>query len=253
MKISIAQFKSIKGNVEKNISRHFHFIELAVANGADVVVFPELSLTGYEPTLAKELAVDPEDGRMEVFQEASNRDSIIIGVGIPTKKENGCCISMILFQPFLSRKCYHKKYLHADEEPFFVNGTNPEGSMIGDTDIALAICYEISVPEHAEDAFQQEAGVYLASVAKTGKGVEKAAERLAEISETYIMNALMANCVGTCNGEMCGGKSAIWNDEGGLLGQMDENTEGMLILDTATQEVISKRFDFQQKAGEHID
>lgn len=243
MKICIAQFKSFKGNVEKNISRHLKFIELAVANDADVIVFPELSLTRYEPTLAKELAVDPEDGRLEVFQEASNRNSIIIGVGNPTKMENKCCISMLIFQPFLSRQCYHKKYLHADEEPFFVSGTNPDDRKIGDTDIALAICYELSVPEHAEDAFQQRAGIYLASVAKSVKGVEKAVDRLAEISETYMMTALMANCVGMCDGEICGGKSAIWNDQGQLLGQLDVDSEGLLIFDTETQEVISRKLE----------
>jgi predicted amidohydrolase len=243
MKVAVAQTHPIVGNMESNISRHLQFIGLAAANDADVIVFPELSLTGYEPTLAKELAVDPEDGRLEVFQELSNRSSIIIGVGVPTKVENGCCISMILFQPFLSRQYYHKKYLHVDEEPFFVSGTNAGGLMLGETDIALAICYEISVPEHAEDAFQEGAGIYLASVAKTGKGVEKAAERLAEISETYMMTAFMANCVGTCDGEICGGKSAIWNDEGQFLGQLDEDSEGLLIFDTETQEVSSKRLD----------
>lgn len=52
---------------------------------------------------------------------------------------------MIIFQPEEERQVYDKKYLHADEKPFFVNGSHlPE--MLGDQkDISLAICYELSV------------------------------------------------------------------------------------------------------------
>lgn len=52
MKLIAAQIASIPGEIGKNISKHLDVIRLAASKGADVLVFPELSLTGYEPGLA---------------------------------------------------------------------------------------------------------------------------------------------------------------------------------------------------------
>ena len=49
MKICVAQTRPIKGDIQSNIDHHKRLIDLAVSNGADTVIFPELSLTGYEP------------------------------------------------------------------------------------------------------------------------------------------------------------------------------------------------------------
>lgn len=49
MKISIAQIEPIKGDIEKNLSKHLKFIEAASSGRSDLIMFPELSLTGYEP------------------------------------------------------------------------------------------------------------------------------------------------------------------------------------------------------------
>lgn len=56
MKICVAQTRPIKGEIDKNIEIHKKFIDLATSKGANMIFFPELSLTGYEPKLAKHLA-----------------------------------------------------------------------------------------------------------------------------------------------------------------------------------------------------
>ena len=61
MKIAVAQARPVKGDIQANISNHLKLIEQASLEGADAVFFPELSLTGYEPTLAKELAGNQDD------------------------------------------------------------------------------------------------------------------------------------------------------------------------------------------------
>jgi len=58
MKICVAQTRPVKGDIQSNIENHKKFIDLAVSGGADTIIFPELSLTGYEPELAKELATN---------------------------------------------------------------------------------------------------------------------------------------------------------------------------------------------------
>ena len=107
--------------------------------------------------------------------------------------------------------------------------------------LALAVCYEISVPEHAEQAYKNGANIYIASVAKTVSGVSKAVNTLSDIAKKYPMTVLLSNCVGECEGKQAGGRSSVWNNKGALLEQLNDNDEGMLIFDTKTQEVIKEQ------------
>ncbi|MCL4302192.1 MAG: carbon-nitrogen hydrolase family protein [Anaerolineae bacterium] len=240
MKICVAQTKSIKGDIQSNIENHKKLIDLAASNGADTIIFPELSLTGYEPALSKELATHQADRRFDNFQKISDTRQITIGIGVPTKSNAGVCITMVIFQPHQARQIYSKKYLHPDEEEFFVSGQSSI-SLIGDkTKLAPAICYELSVPEHAENAFKSGAEVYLASVAKFVNGVEKAMVRLSEIATRYSMTVLMSNCIGLADGQECAGQTSVWNNQGLLVGQLDGTHEGIIIFDTDTQELIQK-------------
>lgn len=240
MKICVVQARSAKGDIGQNIINHKKLIELAVSKKAGIIIFPELSITGYEPSLAKELAANKDDKRLDVFQSLSDTNQVTIGVGMPTKSGTGTSISMIIFQPGKTSELYSKKYLHADEDSFFISGENFRGLKTEPDNIALAICYELSVPAHSEDAYKAGASIYLTSVAKTPSGVQKAAVSLATIAANYSMTVLMANCVGQCDGEACGGKSAIWNNKGVLMGQLDDTNEGILIIDTETQEIIKE-------------
>ena len=147
---------------------------------------------------------------------------------------------MVLFQPHKARQTYSKKYLHPDEEEFFISGENSTALIDNKTNIALAICYELSVPEHSENAFKSGAEIYIASVAKSEIGVEKAIKTLSDIANKYSMTVLMSNCVGQCDDYECGGKTSIWNNKGLLVGQLNDTNEGILIIDTDTQELIEK-------------
>lgn len=239
MKICIAQTKPIKGEIERNIADHLKLIELAVSHQAQIIIFPELSLTGYEPTLAHSLAIHPQDSRLNEFQFISDTNRITIGVGVPTRNEDGICISMIIFQPFQSRSVYAKKYLHPDEEDFFVHGKNIPVIKVGTINLSLAICYEISVLGHADDAFNSGAEIYVASVAKFVHGIDVATKRLSTIAKKYSIMVLMANCVGQSDGLVCAGKTSVWNTQGELISQLDDHHEGIIIVDTETQAVLA--------------
>lgn len=240
MKICVAQTRPIKGNIQSNIDNHKELIDLAISSGANMIVFPELSITGYEPELANELATHKDDNRFDDFQKISDVKQIAIGVGVPIRTPTGIYISLVIFQPQKARQLYSKQYLHSDEEPFFVSGPNTTGLINIETNIALAICYELSVPQHSEDAFKNGAEVYVASVVKSVGGVEKAIQNLSDIAKKYVMTVLMANCIGECDGYECGGKTSIWNNKGTLLGQLNDTHEGILIIDTNTQQITQQ-------------
>ena len=236
MKIALAQIQPTKGNIAVNIQQHKYWVEQAIQQEATLIVFPELSLTGYEPNLAQELAITSMDSRLEELQLLSTTHSIIIGLGAPVKTTNGIHIGLILLHPHQSRQIYLKKYLHTDEVPFFVTGENEELFIAG-TSIAPAICYELSVTAHFQAAQKKQANYYLASVAKTEKGMQAARERLSTLAKTYQLPTLLVNCVGFCDNFESAGQSAVWDATGNLLGQLSKDEEGLLIYDSVVQVV----------------
>lgn len=236
MKISLAQIQSIPGDIRKNIDHHKRWIDAAAAYQSDLIVFPELSITNYEPTMVKDLAVQLDDERLEIFQQLSNRYNMTIAIGLPLQVANGITISMLIFQPGGARQLYNKKYLHADEIPFFVPGENQSVTLDRFPSIAPAICYEISVSDHVAMAAAQKAEFYLASVVKFRSGLAGASEQLSNIARTYGMTVLMANAVGEADGGLSGGNSSVWAPDGKLIGQLSQTEEGLLLYHTATRQ-----------------
>jgi predicted amidohydrolase len=231
MRICVAQSYPATGDINANIDRHMILITHALDQRAQFIVFPELSLTGYEPALARSLAMDASDRRLDVFQAVCESHGVTVGIGAPTRGHRGTQISLLFFQPGRPRQQYAKHWLHEDELPYFVAGPSP-ALLIGEKHpIAPAICYEISVPQHALDAKRRGANVYVASVAKTTSGIEQALIRLQAIASEHAMTVLMSNCVGLAEGSVCAGKSTIWNKKGEVVAQLDANTEGIILLD----------------------
>jgi predicted amidohydrolase len=237
MKISIAQTRPIKGDIPANIENHKRLIDIALTANADAIFFPELSLTGYEPELAKELAADQNDNRLDIFQQISDKNKFIIGIGLPTKVEAGIRISMIIFQPKQPRQTYSKQQLHSDELPYFENGSDQLIITSDKIKIAPAICYESLQPKHSDNAFNLGANIYLTSVAKPENGFEKASKHYPEIAKKYSIPVLMSNSIGFCDNFLSIGKTSVWTKQGILIGQLDDKTEGLLIFDTETEEV----------------
>lgn len=238
MKIAIAQTQPVKGDIAANIELHLKLIAMAVSKGADCILFPELSLTGYEPSLAQRLAIDLEDERLSVFQKQSDQNQIIIGIGAPTVASPLPKISMMVFEPNGSRWCYAKQYLHPDEMPYFSAGIARGIIEIDKVKLALAICYELSIEAHVFDAKENLATMYIASSAKTADGVVIASERMRHIAKTHNMVTVLINSVGETDDFICGGKSAIWSAQGLSLCELSADQEELLVFDTASMQAI---------------
>jgi predicted amidohydrolase len=241
MKISVAQIRPIKGDIPANIEKHIKLITLAISYKVDTIFFPELSIAGYEPGLAKTLATNQDDKRFDNFQEISNKNKITIGLGMPTTTNSGIQISMLIFQPGISRQTYSKQQLHADEFPYFINGEEQMLLTVDNKKIAPAICYESLQTSHSDNANKLGAEIYVASVAKSQTGIDKAMKYYPEIAKKFSMPVLMSNCLGYCDNFESAGQSAVWTKEGNLIGQLDDKLEGILIFDTETEEIIKQK------------
>jgi predicted amidohydrolase len=237
MRIAIAQIEAVKGNIEKNIENHLKWIKQAIQNDADMVVFPELSLTGYEQDLAESLATDQDDTRLDEMQNLSDKNKITIGVGLPTRKEKNVFVSMIIFQPHKERITYAKQYLYPPEKSVFTAGKNPLVLNFETEVVSPAICYEASNKAHYEYASQNNATIYIASVLSSTGGIEAELKKLSDIAKNKKMVTFMANYIGKSGGYECAGRSSVWNEKGELIGQLGDKNEGIIIFDTITKEI----------------
>ena len=246
MTICIAQTTSEKGNIQKNIENHFEFIDRAIKLKADLIIFPELSITNYEPDLAKELATETDSNIFSQFQEISNTNGISIGIGMPTKATDGIHISMLIFQPNKEKTVYSKQMLHSDELPYFVCAKNQSFLTINGVQIAIGICYETLQREHFLNAKNQGADIYIASVAKPKGGIEKAYKHFPEIAKEFNTPILMSNCIGHCDNFMSAGQSAVWDKKGALIEHLDDNNQGLLIYDSITEQTEKEQLTIEK-------
>lgn len=232
MRICLVQSSSEKGEIGQNIQNHLRLIRSAIQTKADLIIFPELSITGYEPKLAEELACQLEDERFNPFQALADTNKVTIGIGMPTRSSEGVNISTIFFQPDKGRLLYSKQILHDDELPYFVSGRNQLFITNKRKKIAFGICYETLKREHFTQAVENKADIYIASVAKPDRGIEKAYLHFPSMAKEFNIPILMSNCIGCCDNFLSNGKSAAWNRGGELMAQLDEQNQGLLIYDT---------------------
>ena len=80
IKIAIGQVNPVLANIDLNIEKHCSFIEQAIDEKADLIVFPELSLTGYSLKDATfDVALKKDDSKLEVLKKLSSKISISCG------------------------------------------------------------------------------------------------------------------------------------------------------------------------------
>ncbi|MNG84375.1 apolipoprotein N-acyltransferase [compost metagenome] len=222
-----------------NLQRHLVCIEQAAALGAELVVFPELSLTGYEPSVARQAALPVTSARLDPLQAACDRLGITVAVGLPLPTPDGIRIGMPIFCPEAPRQAYAKQRLHDDELPYFTPGDQALLLEVGEHRVAPAICYESMFLAHAAVARERGADLYLVSVAKTAKGIREGYAHYPEVARELGIPVLMANCVGPADTFIGAGGSAAWDSQGHLLASLDDHSEGLVVLDTRSASAIT--------------
>ena len=211
-----AQSSSIRGDIEGNVDGHLRLIEKAAEHGASLIVFPELSLTGYEPDLAESHHLEPGDARLGAFQEMADKHTMKILVGAPYREGESLHIAAFLYQPDEDPLVYTKHHLHDGEEVYFESGTRELSFDVPGERASVAICADITHPEHAENAAVNGATIYAAGVLITPEGYEADAALLQGYSEKHNMMVVMANHASPSGGFESAGKSAIWDHLGNL-------------------------------------
>jgi len=228
LKIAVAQVASIKGNIDENIKTHLVAIKKASELGVSYIVFPELSLTGYEPEIAAHLAFSSDDKRLRPLINVAVKNNITIGVGAPLQADSLPKIGLIIISPSGAVDTYEKIHLHSGEEMYFSDGNHHHSITIGNTKIANAICADTNHTDHARACSELGASVYIAGVliSEAGYNVDTAA--MANYAKKYNMLVAMANHNQPTGGWAPTGKSAIWSNTG-LLACASETQSALVV------------------------
>ncbi|MGH2574477.1 MAG: nitrilase-related carbon-nitrogen hydrolase, partial [Ignavibacteria bacterium] len=126
-KIALAQINPVLGDIDRNIKKHIAYCNNAIKKKADLIVFPELSLTGYSlKDLNFELALNPYTSEiLEPLRKKSKKISIICG-GAEEDERNAVYNSAFYISDgkvkFTHRKIYPPDYGMFEEMRYFSRG-----------------------------------------------------------------------------------------------------------------------------------
>lgn len=244
--ICVAQTCPSPGNLEENLEQHLRLVELAAANQAQLVLFPELSLTGYELELAERAALVEDDLRLLPLVDAAQSNALTIVVGAPVRVEQRLHIGALVFQPDRATLLYTKQHLGAFGESARCDGNvpPPESSVfqpgnsdplvqLGEGLAALAICADTGRVQHARRARERGASAYLASMFVIPSEFDGDAKRLELYAREHSMLVALANFGKATGGLASAGQSSIWSADGVLRVQLPGSGAGIGVA-TAT-------------------
>jgi predicted amidohydrolase len=148
MKVLLASINCQKAEIELNLATHKQVIRQAVAASCDLVVFPEMSLTGYlAPAVHSEYFVDVDSRPVVELIEYGNEHSIDLLFGIVERSsESKPFITHIHASAGQVSGIYRKRNL-ADNESAFRVGSNAYQGEIGDQSFGVAVCADYEVAD----------------------------------------------------------------------------------------------------------
>jgi predicted amidohydrolase len=212
--IAAAQSISAPDEVQANVQAHLAMVHGAARHGVQQLVFPELSLTGYEPALVADLVIDASDAVLAPLREAARATGMALVVGAPVAPVvpgGKPAIGAWVLGADGSAALYRKRYLHPGEEAFASAGSEDfHVRPLAGQPTALAVCADTTHPEHALAARDGGAALYACGSVISEGGYAKDSAQLQGYAADLGMAVLMANHGAPTGGYTCAGRSAFW-------------------------------------------
>lgn len=240
--VAVAQSVPVRGDVPANVEQHLRLARAAARAGARIVLFPELSLTGYELDLAGGLAFTERDPRLAPLVEEAAATATTLVVGAPVRLGARLHIGAFIVGAEGAVNLYTKRRLGTfpasanpcgtvppSEDSVFEPGDRDPLIRVGDDTAAVAVCADIGRPAHAEAAAARGASLYLASMFVIPSELETDRATLRSYAVRHRMAVALANFGGPSGGLPSGGGSAIWSQAGELLAELPATGAGIAI------------------------
>lgn len=240
LRIAAAQSHTIDGDFSANIARHLAFADAAAGAGVQLLVFPELSLTGYILPELAQLAVSADDERLAPLAERARVHGMTIVAGAPLPSTAAKPhIGMIALHPDGSRSVYRKHFLYgAEEEHVAPGGAISKVIDVRGVPVALAICVDTCEQRHPHAAVMAGATLYAAGSVVTPQGIERELAMFAGYAKLFSLGILFANHAFKTGPYDTAGRSSIWLPDGQLLVQAEGQGECLVIGDEDSGAVV---------------
>ncbi len=247
VRIALAQINSTVGDLAGNTERIISSIDEAVARGADVIVFPELAISGYPPEdlLLRPRFINENQCSLRLIAEHT-RHSLVI-VGFVDSDSDVYNAAAILYDGGV-RGIYHKVFLPNygvfDENRYFRAGRASPVFRLGGVGIGVTICEDIwyeGGPASVQAANGAEIIVNLsASPYHRGK-CDSRRQMLATRARDNVCVFAMCNLVGGQDELVFDGESMIVDEQGAVLAAGEAFKEDLVVADVQIESVFRAR------------
>lgn len=214
--VAVAQPPCVPYDVAANVAAHAAAVRDA---GARVVVFPEMSLTGYEldaPLLS------PGDARLAPLAEACADTGSLALAGAPVRGEGGRAhIGVLAVDGTGAAVAYRKVWLGGAEPERFAPGDRPAVVEVDGWRLGLAVCRDTGVPRHAAETAALGADAYLAGVLEAEADAAVVDARARRIAAAHGVWVAIASFAGSTGGgyDRAAGRSGVWAPGGAVVTQ----------------------------------
>lgn len=242
LKIGLAQISPRLGDVQTNLDEHLRYIEQAVAQGVELLVFPELSLTGYMlQDLVHEVACTPDASCFAPLLDASHKLDLVCGFAERDVRGRLFTASAYLAQGrivHVHRKVYLPTYGMFDEARDFDWGEEVRAFDTRFGRAGLLICEDFWHASPPYLLWLDGADLMLLTSASPGRGIDHRGKldssRFVELVNQAYANlfgcfVLHTNRVGFEDGVNFWGGSTVFGPDGELIAQAPYFEESLLV------------------------
>ncbi|MFB6629148.1 carbon-nitrogen hydrolase family protein [Streptomyces sp. NPDC056362] len=235
MIVAATQFAPVAGDIDANVRTVAGLVRAAGAEGARVVVFSELSLTGYEPSLIRDtpaLVLAEDDARLEPVREACRAAGAAAVVNGPVRTAgSGVGITTLVIGPdgsLLAR--YDKRHLYGVEAEVFAAGAADGRFALDGIRFALATCYDNRFPDLAERAAADDCAVYLAS-SVLGADNDSFETVYPARARDFGLHVVLGNALGANEDGVAVGRAGAWGPDGGRIADAGSEGPGFVLAE----------------------
>src|SRR5919197_110299 len=255
MRLALAQINSVVGDLDGNRDRVLRRLEEAKEAGANLVLFPELVVTGYPPEdlLLRPSFVRAAERTLGEIARATRK--IVALVGVPLLERdlfNACAVCAGGEVKARYRKRFLPNYGVFDEERYFAPGNDLLLLEHGRTLVGPTICEDVWQPGPPATDLALAGAELIANISASPFHVGKDREREEMLVTRARDNACFlafCNAVGGQDELVFDGHSLVLDDEGTVLARAPGFEECLLVVDVDPEEVLARRLsDVRRRA-----
>ncbi len=252
LNLALAQINTVLGDIPRNLEKHLEYIDQAHRSGADLLVFPELSLTGYAlQDLAPAVAIrpSPSDAVFSKLLEASKAIDLVVGF-VEEDVRNRFYIAAAYLSAGEILHIHHKVYLPTyglfDEGRFFAWGNDIRAFDTRFGRVGMLICEDFWHASLPYLLWLDGADLFLFTSASPGRGLPAeneggtparldSARWVDDINRAYAglftSFVVHANKVGYEDGLNFWGGASVFDPDGEVVVQGPQHQEALVLTE----------------------